>query len=124
MPYPDVENVVVCELEPLIPPASNQFFGAQNYNVLDDSRTRMVYDDARHYILSTSEKFDVITTDPIHPWVKGTSALYSEKYFELVQDRLNPKNVAAQWLPLYESDEETVKTQLATFFNVFPNGTV
>jgi spermidine synthase len=122
--YPDVESVVVCELEPLIPPASNQFFGAQNYNVLDDSRTRMVYDDARHYILSTSEKFDVITTDPIHPWVKGTSALYSKEYFELVRDHLNPGGVAAQWLPLYESDEETVKTQLATFFNVFPNGTV
>jgi spermidine synthase len=122
--YPNVESVVVCELEPLIPPASNQYFGAQNYNVLDDSRTRMVYDDARHYILSTSEKFDVITTDPIHPWVKGTSALYSKEYFELVRDHLNPGGVAAQWLPLYESDEETVKTQLATFFNVFPNGTV
>src|SRR5262245_16217373 len=122
--YPDVESVVVCELEPLIPPASNQFFGAQNYNVLDDSRTRMVYDDARHYILSTSEKFDVITTDPIHPWVKGTSALYSKEYFEMVRDHLRPSGVAAQWLPLYESDEETVKTQLATFFSVFPNGTV
>jgi spermidine synthase len=124
MTYPDVENVVICELEPLIPPASNEFFGAQNYNVLDDSRTRMVYDDARHYILSTSEKFDVITTDPIHPWVKGTSALYSKEYFELVRDHLNPGGVAAQWLPLYESDEQTVKTQLATFFNVFPSGTV
>ena len=30
----------------------------------------------------------------------------------------------AQWLPLYDSDEETVKTELATFFSVFPNGTV
>jgi spermidine synthase len=124
MTYPDVENVVICELEQLIPPASNEFFGAQNYNVLDNSRTRMVYDDARHYILSTSEKFDVITTDPIHPWVKGTSALYSKEYFELVRDHLNPGGVAAQWLPLYESDEQTVKTQLATFFNVFPSGTV
>jgi spermidine synthase len=119
-----VESVVICELEPLIPPASNQFFGRQNYNVLDDGRTHMVYDDARHFILSTSEKFDVITTDPIHPWVKGTSALYSKEYFELVRDHLNPGGVAAQWLPLYESDEETVKAQLATFFNVFPNGTI
>jgi spermidine synthase len=32
--------------------------------------------------------------------------------------------VAAQWLPIYESDEETVRTELATFFSVFPNGTV
>jgi spermidine synthase len=124
VPYPNVETLAVCELEPLIPPASNKFFGLQNYSVLDDSRTRMVYDDARHFILSTPETFDVITTDPIHPWVKGTSALYSKEYFELVRSHLNPGGVAAQWLPLYESDEETVETQLATFFEVFPKGTV
>ena len=56
----------------------------------------------------TPEKFDIITSDPIHPWVKGTSALYSKEYFELVRSHLNPGGIAAQWLPLYESDEETV----------------
>jgi len=122
--YPDVESIVICELEAIIPPASDKFFNTQNYGVLHDRRTRMIDDDARHFILTTSEKFDVITTDPIHPWVKGTSALYSKEYFELVRSHLNPGGVAAQWLPLYESDEETVKTQLATFFDVFPNGTV
>ena len=50
--------------------------------------------------------------------------MYSKDYFELVRSHLNPGGIAAQWLPLYESDEETVKTQLATFFSVFPNGTV
>jgi len=124
VPYPDVESIAICELEPIIPPASNRFFGPENYNVLEDRRTRMIYDDARHFILTTPDKFDVITTDPIHPWVKGTSSLYSKEYFELVRSHLNPGGVAAQWLPLYESDEQTVKTQLATFFDVFPNGTV
>jgi spermidine synthase len=124
VPYPGVENITVCELEPIIPPASNEFFREQNYDILGDRRTRMVYDDARHFILTTPDKFDVITTDPIHPWVKGTSALYSKEYFELVRDHLNPGGVAAQWLPLYESDDETVKTQLATFFEVFPQGTL
>jgi spermidine synthase len=66
----------------------------------------------------------VITTDPIHPWVKGTSSLYSKEYYELVRNHLNAGGVAAQWLPVYESDEETVKTELATFFSVFPNATV
>ncbi len=115
---------MICELEPLIPPASDEFFGKENYHVLRDPRTRVVYDDARHYILTTPEKFDVITTDPIHPWVKGTSTLYSREYYELVKSHLNPGGVAAQWLPIYESDEETVKTELATFFSVFPNATV
>ena len=122
--YPDVGSIVICELEPIIPPSSDQFFGSENYHVLRDYRTRMVYDDARHFILTTPEKFDVITTDPIHPWVKGTSSLYSKEYFEMVRSHLNPGGIAAQWLPAYESDEETIKTQLNTFFDVFPNGTV
>jgi spermidine synthase len=84
----------------------------------------MVYDDARHYIFTTREKFDVITTDPIHPWVKGTSVLYSKEYYELVKQHLNPGGVVAQWLPIYDSDPDTIKTELATFFNVFPEGTI
>ncbi len=124
VPYPEVQRIVVCELEPLIPPASGKFFAKQNNNVLLDPRTSVVYDDARHYILTIPDKFDVITTDPIHPWVKGTSALYSKEFYELVKSHLNPGGVAAQWLPLYESDEDTVRTELATFFSVFPGGTV
>jgi spermidine synthase len=84
----------------------------------------VVYDDARHYIFTTPNKFDVITTDPIHPWVKGTSTLYSKEYYQLVKRHLNPGGVVAQWLPIYDSDAETVKTELATFFTVFPNGTI
>jgi spermidine synthase len=124
VPYPDVSSIVICELEPLIPPASDEFFGNENNHVLRDPRTRVVYDDARHYILISPEKFDVITTDPIHPWVKGTSTLYSREYYEMVKSHLNPGGVAAQWLPIYESDEDTVKTELATFFSVFPSATV
>src|SRR2546425_5109613 len=122
--YPEVESITICELEPKIPPISTQYFGKENYDVLHDRRTRMVYDDARHYIFTASEKFDVITTDPIHPWVKGTSTLYSREYYELVKAHLNPGGVVAQWLPIYDSDPETIKTELATFFDVFPSGTI
>ncbi len=124
IPYPDIQHIAICELEPLIPPASTQFFGKQNNWVANDRRTRIVYDDARHFIFTTKDKFDVITTDPIHPWVKGTYTLYSKQYYELVKAHLNPGGAVAQWLPIYDSDLETVKTELATFFEVFPSGTV
>ncbi len=124
VPYPDVQSLVICELEPLIPPASTEFFGAQNYSVMHDPRTKIVYDDARHFIFTTDQKFDVITTDPIHPWVKGTSTLYSKEYYELVKAHLNTNGIVAQWLPIYDSDPATVKSEFATFFDVFPNGTV
>ena len=49
--------------------------------MLHDPRVEIVYDDARHFVLTTKEKFDVITSDPIHPWVKGAATLYYEGIF-------------------------------------------
>jgi len=122
--HPEVKRIVVCEMEPLIPPIATRYFGPQNYFVVNDPRTRMIYDDARHFVLTTAEKFDIITSDPIHPWVKGSATLYSKEYFELVKQHLNPGGVITQWVPLYESDPETVKSEIATFFDAFPNGTI
>jgi len=122
--YPSMKRIVICEIEPLIPQVSTRYFANENYNVLHDLRTQMVYDDARHFIAATREKFDIITSDPIHPFVKGSAALYSKEYFELVKAHLNPGGVVTQWVPLYESNAETVRSEIATFFQVFPYGTV
>ena len=122
--YPSVTRIVICELEPLIPPASTRFFGKENYGVMNDKRTEIVYDDARHFVAATNEKFDIITSDPIHPFVKGSATLYSKEYFELVKAHLHPGGIVTQWVPLYESDEATVKSEIATFFAVFPYGTL
>jgi len=122
--YPDVERIVICEIEPLIPPTAAEYFGLENDYVLDDPRVEVVYDDARHYIATTKEKFDIITSDPIHPWVKGAAALYSQEYFQLCNGRLNPGGMVTQWVPLYETNLEAVKSELATFFAVYPFGTI
>jgi spermidine synthase len=122
--HPTVQKITICELEPLVPPAATEYFSRENYNVKNDPRTTIYYDDARHFILTSKDKFDIITSDPIHPWVKGTSSLYSKQYFELVKQHLNPGGIVTQWVPLYESDMATVKSELATFFDVFPNGTI
>jgi spermidine synthase len=124
VPYPGIRRIVICEMEPLIPPIATQYFGKENYNVMHDPRVEIVYDDARHFVLTTNEKFDIITSDPIHPWVKGSATLYSKEYFELVKRHLNPGGIVTQWVPLYETDADTVKSEVATFFDVFPNGSI
>ncbi len=122
--HPGIRRIVICEMEPLIPPTAARYFARENYNVLHDPRVQVVYDDARHFILTTPEKFDIITSDPIHPWVKGSATLYSREYFDLVKRHLNPGGIVTQWVPLYESDTRTVKSELATFFAAFPDATV
>src|SRR5262249_36018090 len=120
--HPAIERIVICEIEPLIPQVVAEFFSEENYDVLNDRRLQIVYDDARHYILTTRETFDIITSDPIHPWVKGAATLYTKEYFELCKRHLNPGGVITQWVPLYESNTDVVKSEIATFFEVFPNG--
>src|SRR5262249_10335157 len=75
--YPTIQRITVCEIEPVIPPTSTRYFAKQDYDVLHNPRTRIVYDDARHYVLTTPEKFDIIASDPLDVFVKGTAALYS-----------------------------------------------
>jgi spermidine synthase len=122
--HPTIQAITICELEPLVPPAATKYFQRENYDVAKDPRTTIHYDDARHFILTSKQKFDIITSDPIHPWVKGTSSLYSKQYFDLVKQHLRPGGIVTQWVPLYESDRATVKSELATFFDAFPNATV
>jgi spermidine synthase len=121
---PGIERIVICEIEPLVPRVADVFFAGENRGVVDDPRVEFVFDDARHYILTTKEKFDIITSDPIHPWVKGSASLYTREYFEMCRERLNPGGMVTQWIPLYESDEASVKSEVATFFQVFPGGTI
>jgi spermidine synthase len=124
VPYGGMEKMLICEIEPLIPQRVAPWFERENYAVLSDPRVSVVYDDARHRILTMRDTFDIITSDPIHPWVKGAATLYTKEYFELVRRHLNPGGLVTQWVPLYESTPEVVKSEIATFFEVFPNGTV
>jgi spermidine synthase len=122
--YPGIERIVICEIEPLIPRDIANYFVAENYDVLKDPRVTVVYDDARRFVLTSDEKFDIITSDPIHPWVKGAASLYTREYFELVKRHLKPGGVVTQWVPLYESTVDVVQSEMATFFSVFPQGIV
>jgi spermidine synthase len=124
VPYPDIDSITICEIEPLVPKTSSVYFRQENRDVFHDRRTRVVYDDARNYILTTRQTFDIITSDPLDPWVKGAATLYTKEHFDNIRKRLNPGGVVSQFVQLYESNLEAVKSEIATFLEVFPNGSV
>ncbi len=122
--YPGIEKITICEIEPVIPPTSTRFFAQQNYEVKNNPKTHIIYDDARHYVLTTSEKFDIIASDPLDVFAKGTAALYSKEYFESIKSHLNPGGYFTLYVPLYESDIPTVRSEMATFFDAFPTASI
>ena len=122
--HPEVERIVICDIEPLVPVSARAYFGNENHHVFDDPRVQLVFDDARHFLQTTKEKFDVISSDPIHPWVRGAATLYSLEYLTLAREHLTPGGVVTQWIPLYETDLRSVKSEIGTFARVFPDTTL
>ena len=122
--HPEIERIVVCDIEPLVPVSARAYFGPENHHVFDNPKVQLVFDDARHFLQTTTEKFDIITSDPIHPWVRGAATLYSLEYLTLSKNHLNPGGVVTQWIPLYETDIPSVKSELGTFARVFPDTTL
>jgi len=122
--HPEIERIVICDIEPLVPISARAYFGTENHHVFDNPKVQLVFDDARHFLQTTDEKFDIITSDPIHPWVRGAATLYSEEYLTLSKNHLTPGGVATQWIPMYETDERSVKSEIATFAKVFPDTTL
>jgi spermidine synthase len=121
---PNVEKVTIAEIEKLVPASIDHWFSANNYDVINNPKVTVRIDDARHFILTTKEKFDAVTSDPLDPWVKGAATLYTKEFFEMVKQHLNPDGVVTLFVQLYESNEDAVKSEIATFFDAFPNGMV
>jgi len=121
---PALQSETIAEIEPLVPKVVSKYFGAHNFNVVTNPKVHVEIDDARHFILTTKQKFDAVTSDPLDPWVKGAATLYTKEFFDVVKEHLNPGGVVTLFVQLYESSPEAVKSEIATFFAAFPNGVV
>jgi spermidine synthase len=121
---PAVTDLNIAEIEPLVPSTVSKFFSEQNYSVVTNPKTHVHIDDARHYLLTTHKKFDAITSDPFDPWVKGAATLYSREFWEEAKRHLNPGGVVTVFVQLYEAGTPAVKSEMATFFEAFPDGVI
>jgi len=97
---------------------------ATSTNVVANRKVEIRIDDGRHLLATTAERFDAITSDPLDPWVKGAAALYTREFWQLCKDRLEDGGVVTVFVQLYETTEDAVRSELATFLDVFPNAAV
>lgn len=121
---PAVEKVTIAEIEPLVVRTVSTYFSRFNHDVIRSPKVQVQLDDARHFLVTTRQKFDAITSDPLDPWVKGAAMLYTREFFELAKSHLNPGGAVTLFVQLYQSNEDAVKSEIGTFFDAFPNGVV
>jgi spermidine synthase len=115
-----LETLECVELEPATINAS-RFFEHVNNRPLNDPRLRLIIDDARTYLQVTNTQFDVIVSEPSHPWVSGVANLFTREFFELVRNRLTDTGVFVQWLQIYQLSTASLRSVLATYQEVFPH---
>jgi spermidine synthase len=115
-----VQSVTCVELEKGTVAAS-QFFNHVNNRPLDDPRATLIIDDARTFLRVTPNRYDMIVSEPSHPWVPGVANLFTQEFFELGKARLNDDGIWVQWVQIYQLSTESLRSVLATYHKVFPH---
>jgi spermidine synthase len=116
---PTMERVDVIELEAAIVHVA-RVSSPVNHGVLDNPKVHLVIGDGREFLLTTSETYDVIFSEPSNPYRAGIASLFTQDFYEAANERLLPGGLFLQWLQGYELDAQVVRTAYATLASVFP----
>ncbi|MFC2135390.1 spermidine synthase [Bacteroidota bacterium] len=114
----DIEFVDQIEINPSVIEAAKHF-SEENENALDDDRLNLIVADARNYLLTSKNKYDVIISEPSNPWMEGEGFLFTKEYYEIINSRLNENGVLSQWIGAYDFEPEDFKVLLRTISSVF-----
>jgi len=88
-------------------------------NPLRDERVRVHVEDGRFFLNTTSNRYDLITSEPPPPKIAGVVNLYSQEYFKLIRARLNPGGYASYWLPVQQLEPTDTLAIIKAFCNAF-----
>jgi spermidine synthase len=96
-------------------------FEPENRQASRHPRLRMHTADARRFVLSSRDSYDVVIGDLFHPARDGAALLYTREHFAAIRRRLAPGGLFCQWLPLHQMGGETQRLIMRTFLEVFPD---
>jgi spermidine synthase len=120
--HSEVKSIDCVELVAGLKDAAH-YYNDLNNQVENDLRLKIYSGDGRHYLQSTSKKYDLISSDPTHP-ILGSGNIYTKEYFELCKNHLSKGGMVSQYLPLHKLLLKDLLGIIKTFHSVFPNATV
>ena len=116
-----VQTIDVIELEPEVVAANRAIAGARARDPLADPRVRIHIGDARGALALTERRWDVIVSQPSHPWTAGASHLYTREFFRLARAHLEPDGVFLQWIGIPFVDDALLRSLVRTLGDAFGN---
>src|SRR5688572_12492282 len=118
-----LDQATVLEISREVVDAS-KYFEAENHAALADPRTQLIVGDGRTHLMLGRQQYDVIVSEPSNPWMAGIASLFTREFFQGARDRLAPGGVLCQWAHTYDISKDDLRSIVATFLSVFPNGTL
>ena len=111
--FPDVERIDCVEIEPAVLRAQ-PFLARINRGVLSDPRFHLIFDDARNFLQTAREPYDLIISEPSNPWIAGISALYTTEFYAALRQKLAPGGAFLQWIQAYGLTPEDFRMIVAS----------
>jgi spermidine synthase len=118
---PSVRAIDVVELEPEVIEANRRISDLRAVDPLADPRVKVVLNDARNALRLTEKRYDLIVSQPSHPWTAGASHLFTREFLELAKGRLNEGGVLLQWMSTSFVDAALLRSLAATLAETFVN---
>jgi spermidine synthase len=117
--HTNIVSVRTVEISPEVVEAAH-YFTNETENVFANPRFNLAIEDAKSFLKTTDEKFDIIVSEPSNPWVAGVAGVFSMEFYESCKSRLADDGVMTQWVQIYETNDRTLRTVIKTFSAVFP----
>jgi spermidine synthase len=91
---------------------------------LSSPKVRAHVEDGRYFLQTTTERYDLITSEPPPPRAPGVVNLYTREYFELIRERLADGGMVTYWLPIHALGEPSSLAIVRAFCDVFDDCTL
>ncbi|MBB6522702.1 spermidine synthase [Pseudoteredinibacter isoporae] len=115
---PDVTRVDTVEIEEEVFHAA-KLFESKVGKIFNDSRSKVIIEDAKTYFAASQSSYDVIISEPPNPWVSGVAGLFTEEFYKDIQKYLSDDGVLVQWMHVYELNPELLATVYKALENSF-----
>jgi spermidine synthase len=117
----DMERVDVAEICNGVIRASF-IFDSWNRDAIHQPKVKLFDDDGRSVVFMAKEKYDIITSNAIHPRLSNN--IYTRDFYKLCYEKLNDDGILCQWTPENWLSEEEYKSLVKAFIDVFPHSTM
>ena len=89
-----VERAVMVDLDEQVVELCREHLPQHHQGAFDDPRTELIFGDARKYLETSNQQFDVMIMDLVDPLEGGPAyLLYTEEYYEIARARLKPGGI-------------------------------